>query len=111
MMKIKLRIVENGKEIKIESAVREGIVMLKEKEIITTRNVKLQISTSLLDDFDEEIFEGDFLCDPKGQKYYVTYQNGAFFAIKKTAERSNSKMQIPLFLLQKNGRIPARIVR
>lgn len=108
-MRIRLK---NSRNITLMQAIEKEYIKLDKEWILIDKkgDFEFQISTLLYDDNDKEIFDGDILRDSRGDEYAVTYRFGIFFAVKRVQSPSTSVNRFPLYLLQENGHIPAKIV-
>ena len=106
-MKIRLRITDSNKSLDLRSALADGSVTIQENEIIPGEKAEIVLSTLLVDDDDNEIFENDTLRDGENRIFKIIYRDGAFVAHSQSTSEGLSDM--PLFLLQSKGRVPARI--
>ena len=106
-MKIRLKIKENNKTLDLKAALADGRVTIQENEIVAGKKVESALSTLLVDDDDNEIYENDTICDGENRFFKIVYRDGAFIAHSQNKAEGFSDM--PLYLLQSKGRVPARI--
>lgn len=106
-MRIHIRIQRKAEIVNVDEAIKEGSVFFKEDSIETSTSTAVWLSTLLNDKNGNEIFENDLLCDAENRLYRVIYRNGAFLA---EHQENKEQIDLPLYLLQNNGVIPAKIV-
>ena len=106
-MRIHIRVHRKTETVNIEEAIKKGELFFKEDSIETTATTTVWLSTLLHDQNGNEIFENDMLCDAENRLYRVIYRNGAFLA---EPQETKEQIDLPLYLLQNNGVIPAKIV-
>lgn len=105
-MDIKVKVSFDGQPMDILSAIKNSLIVVSENRLIPQGNVKISISTLLLDQDGSEIFENDLVQDSNGKKFQIIYKNGAFFAAK--IDSIAHDPLLPLYLLQLNGNIPVK---
>ena len=106
-MRIQFKVQKNTDLIPLEEAVQLGEVVFEKSHIRTSKTVTLWLSTLLRDQTGREIFENDMLCDADNRLYRVIYRNGAFIA---QHQEKKEQIDLPLYLLQSNGVVPAKII-
>lgn len=106
-MKIHIKVQRNAKIVNADEAIMERNLFFKENCIETSATTTVWLSTLLHDQNGNEIFENDMLCDADNRLYRVIYRNGAFLA---QHQEKKEQIDLPLYLLQNNGVIPAKII-
>lgn len=111
MMDIKLKVCNNKTEIPVNQALERKLIVLGNSTIETNNNTTLHLSTGILDSTGKEIFEGDVIEDKKGNRFLIHYQSGAFLAVRNNHKNGYEvKDRIPIYYLQSNNSIPAKIL-
>ena len=108
-MELKVRIVDSNRIVSFKDAVINHRITLSYDSIIPGECVDVLLSTGLVDINGTEIYENDELVNDSGNIYTVYYAHGAFFACKANDNQNPYFNKIPLFHLQSNGHIPAKI--
>ena len=108
-MNLHVKVSENRNSMSLEHAISTGKVTIQNYIVHTQANVILSISTQLLDDTDQEIYENDIVRDATGKRFQISYLHGTFFATSIDSPDFESKEMLPLYLLQCNGHIPVKI--
>lgn len=106
-MKLHIRVHKKSVTITAEEAIKTGDISFKEDRIEASAATTVWLSTLLYDQNGNEIFENDTLCDADNRLYRVIYRNGAFLA---QHQEKKEQIDLPLYLLQNNGVIPAKII-
>lgn len=108
-MKIKLKVTSYCCDLSLLTPITLDYIVHNTNEIcFTNREIQLHLSTLLLDENGDEIYENDILSDSQGNRFKVIFSHGAFFG--HSLNEMMPYKNIPLYLLQANGIIPAKLI-
>lgn len=108
-MKIHVRVSTGNNVITtLEEAVKsKKVAIIKEELVPVNKSSNIYLSTLLVDDNGNEIFENDIVCDSDGRLFRIVYYGGAFWANSIDSDLLHTNM--PLIVLQSNGCVPVKV--